>query len=162
MVIMCKRKRKEVLILLKDSAAVVTGRICCCGVIYIPLHPCFSPPPALSLLLSICLPHEYWAAHQIFIAHAHNTRCPPPYAVHTRALTNELRTPTLPLRAWTRPYTLTCATVQLFKRYKGKEAVQTERPWKFNTPSVRRSLQTDTHWGTGVCSRDATLLLLLT
>lgn len=128
-----------VVILLKDSAAVVTGTICCCGEIYIPF---IAVPPHLSVSCSFSASlylSPSWILSSTSNIHITCTRPPPhTHTVHTWALTNELHTPTLPLRAWTHPYTLTRPTLRLFKHYKGREPVQTERPWKFNTPSVRR------------------------
>lgn len=137
---------------LKDRAAVVTETICCCGVIYIPLHPCFHHLSVCCSFSAPLHPSPSWILSSTSNIHRTRTQHTLPLCtVHTRALTNELRTPTLPcssLRAWTHPYTLTHCSYSFAMR--GKEPVQTERPWKFNTPSVRRVYKR-THRATGVC-----------
>lgn len=123
----------------------------------------FPPPLYLpsSLLLSIVLSHEYWAQHQIFIAH--NTQS----AMHTAHTHLRIhaqtsiwifnkqtpRTLTLAhsvLRTSPHPFTHIRTAVHVIYMLQVKEPARTERPWKFNTQSVQQ-IHKQTHTQSHEC-----------
>lgn len=121
--------------------------------------PLLSPP--VSLLLSVFLPHEYWAAHQIFIAH--NTQSAMHWGAHTHTHTqasiwtfNKRTSRTLTLAhsvlcTSTHTFTHIRTVVPVIYMLQEKEPAQTKRPWKFNTYSVQW-IHKQTHTEPWVCA----------
>lgn len=122
---------------------------CCCGhrnykLLWSDLHPPSSLfPPPLCLLLFLCSSLSFslmnTEQHIKYSLHMHTTHTAPLHCAHTGS--NKRTAHAHPSLLF-----LTCLnapmhthTLQLFIRYEGKEPVQTEQPWKFNTPSVRRT-----------------------